>query len=88
MKITMAVIMKIVSDITDMLEVNQEDMEVAYLRAGDKPLDIAITVKIGEKGAKIKTISTINFVKDRCQDKRSSEIDEEQKNLFEEEMEE
>ena len=88
MKITQAVVSRIIKDIEEMLSYNQEEMEIAYLKAGDDPLDITIKVKIGEKGAKIKAISTINFVKDRCQDKRSSEIDEEQKNLFEEEMEE
>jgi hypothetical protein len=84
MKITDSVINKIAEDIAEMLTSNQGEMEAAYLRAGDDPLDIAIKVKIGEKGVKIKTISTINFVKDRCQDKRASEIDEEQTNLFEE----
>ena len=84
MKITDAVLNKILEDIEAMLVSNQGEMESAYLRAGDDPLDIAIKVKIGEKGVKIKTISTINFVKDRCQDRRSSEIDEEQINLFEE----
>ena len=84
MKITDSVIDKISEDIAEMLTSNQGEMEAAYLRAGDDPLDIAIKVKIGEKGVKIKTISTINFVKDRCQDKRASEIDEEQINLFDE----
>ena len=84
MKITDSVIDKISEDIAEMLTSNKGEMEAAYLRAGDDPLDIAIKVKIGEKGVKIKTISTINFVKDRCQDKRASEIDEEQINLFDE----
>ena len=84
MKITEAVLDKIVGDIEGMLVSNQGEMESAYLRAGDKPLDVAIKVSIGEKGPKIKILSTINFVKDRCQDKRSSVIDEEQTNLFDE----
>ena len=78
MKISDAVLDKIIEDIGEMLTSNQGELEAAYLRAGDKPLDVAIKVSIGEKGVKIKTISTINFVKDRCQDRRSSEIDDEQ----------
>ena len=84
MKISNSVIKSIIGDIEEMFSFNQASMEAAYLRAGDDPLDVSVKVKIGEKGAKIKTVSTINFVKDRCQDKRSTEIDEDQINLFKE----
>ena len=87
MKITKAVIKGIVADITDMLEVNQADMDLAYLAAGDDPLGIAIKVNIAPDESKLKIVTTINFVKDRCKDERKSWVDEEQINLFEEEME-
>ena len=84
MKITKAVIEGIVADITDMLEVNQADMDQAYLVAGDDVLDIAIKITIAPDESKLKIVTTINFVKDRCKDKRKSWVDEEQINLFDE----
>ena len=84
MKISEAVITGIVADITDMLEVNQADMDLAYLAAGDDPLGIAIKVNIAPDESKVKFVTTINFVKDRCKDERKSWVDEEQINLFEE----
>ena len=84
MIITQAVIDAIVADIDEMLKYNQESMELAYLAAGDDPLGIAIKVNIAPDESKLKVVTTINFVKDRCKDERKRQIDQEQINLFEE----
>uniref|UniRef100_A0A6H1ZBU9 Uncharacterized protein n=1 Tax=viral metagenome TaxID=1070528 RepID=A0A6H1ZBU9_9ZZZZ len=82
MKISRDVIDGIVEDIKDMLSYNHESIELAYLAAGDDPLGIAIKVNIKPDKAKIQVLTTINFVKDRCQDERRRQIDPQQTNLF------
>jgi len=83
-KIGNSVLERIQLRVKGMLEDHQEEMEQAYLRSGDDPLDIAFKVKISPDKAKLKIVTTINFVKDRCQDKATDLMDEEQINLFEE----
>ena len=85
MKISNSVLERVQLRIKGMLEDHQEEMEQAYLRSGDDPLDVSFKVKISPDKAKLKIITSINFVKDRCQDKATDLMDEEQINLFEEE---
>ena len=85
MKISRDVIDGIVEDARDMLLYNHESIELAYLAAGDEPLEIAIKVTIKPDKAKMKVLTKINFVKDRCKDERSRNIDPEQISLFSEE---
>ena len=87
MKISRDVIDGIVEDARDMLLYNHESIELAYLAAGDDPLGIAIKVTISLNKGKLKVLTTMNFVKDRCKDERRRFIDPEQINLFEEEGE-
>ena len=82
MKISRDVIAGIVEDATDLLVYNHESIELAYLAAGDEPLEIAIKVIIKPGKPKMKVETKINFVKDRCKDGRSRFIDPEQTNLF------
>ena len=87
MKISRDVIDGIVEDTKEMLLYNHESIELAYLAAGDDSLDIAIKVNIKPVKAKISVLTKINFVKDRCKDERSRNIDPEQTNLFDQEGE-
>jgi len=82
MKISRDVIDGIVEDTKDMLLYNHESIELAYIAAGDDPLGIAIKVTIKPDEAKLKVLTTINFVTDRCKDERRRYIDPEQTNLF------
>ena len=84
MKISITVLEQIEKSIKDMLVTYQEEMDQAYLSAGDDPLTIAISIKIAPDGAKLKIVTGINFVKDRCKDAVTSWVDEEQINLFDE----
>ena len=84
MKISFAVLEEIEKAIKDMFVAYQGEMDQAYLAAGDEPLKVAIGVKIAPDGAKLKIVTSINFVKDRCKDEVTSWVDEEQINLFDE----
>lgn len=88
MKITKAVLKEIETGISDMFAVNQADMDYAFLAAGDDPLNVSMKAVLTMDEGKVKVVTTINFVKDRCKDERKSWVDEEQINLFEEETEE
>ena len=87
MKISRDVIDGIVEDIKDMLSYNHESIELAYIAAGDDPLGIAIKVTISPDEAKLKVLTTMNFVKDRCKDERRRFIDPIQISLFDQEGE-
>lgn len=87
MKISMGVVKEMQKDVARVLEKHQEEMHTAFLRVGDKtfPVDLRVNIK-SEKG-KLRVITSISFVKDRCQDSVTNWIDEEQLNIFEVEME-
>ena len=84
MKISRDVIDGIVEDARDMLLYNHESIELAYLAAGDDPLGIAIKATMSPDEGKVKVLTTINFVKDRCRDERRRFIEPNQINLFDE----
>lgn len=84
MKISITVLEQIEKGIKDMLVTYQEEMDKAYLMSGDDPLNIAIGIKIAPDGAKLKIVTSINFVTSRCKDTVTSWVDEEQINLFDE----
>jgi len=88
MKISMGVIKEIEKDVGRVLAKHKEEMHVAFVKGGDAgtSLDIKITMK-SEKG-KLRVITGINFVKDRCRDSVTNFIDEKQLNMFESEIEE
>lgn len=84
MKISIGIVKEIEKDIARVLETYQEEMDKAYLLAGDNPLDIKISLNIRPEKGKLRIQTGINFVKDRCKDTVTSFIDEAQINLFEE----
>lgn len=86
MKISMGVVKEMSKDIMRILEKHQEEMHTAFVRAGDKgtSLDVKITMK-SEKG-KLRVITGINFVKERCRDSVTNFIDCDQLNIFENEI--
>ena len=85
MKISIAVLEQIEKGIKDLLVAYQQEMEQAYLAAGDDPLDVKIGLKVSPDKGKQKIITSINFVKDRCKDTVTSWVDEDQIGLFDEE---
>ena len=85
MKISDAVLKEIEAGISDMLVMNQADMDYAFLAAGDEPLVVTFKANLAMDEGKVKVVTTINFVKDRVKDERKGWVDEEQINLFEEE---
>jgi len=85
MKISNSVLDTIRDRIYDSLVMYQQDLEQAYLVAGDELLDIKFGVKLSQDGARVKVVTGINFVKDRCKDSSTTWVDEEQTNLFDEE---
>lgn len=82
MKISNAVLDTIRDRIYDNLVTYQQDLEQAYLVAGDDPLDIKLGVKLSQDGARVKIVIGINFVKDRCRDSSTTWVDSEQGSLF------
>ena len=83
MKISNKVLVEIEERIKDMFIEYQPEMEQAYLVAGDDPLSISMGVKISPaEGGKLKIVTSISFVKDRCKDSATSYVDEDQGNLF------
>ena len=85
MKISNNVLQEIKDRIEDMFIEYQPQMEEAYLVSGDDPLSIAIGIKITSDDGKLKIVTSINFIKDRCKDSATSYVDEDQGNLFLEE---
>ena len=85
MKITKTVLTEIETGISDMLAVNQADLDYAFLAAGDDPLNISMKAGLIMDEGKVKVVTTINCVKERIKDERKGWVDEEQINLFDEE---
>ena len=85
MKISNKLLDKIQDSIKDMFVEYQQQMEEAYLMAGDDPLTISIKVKISPDENKQKIVTGISFVKEKCQDSVTAWVDEDQGELFQEE---
>lgn len=84
MKISNQLLTKIQESIGDMFIEYQQQMEEAYLMAGDDPLSIAIGIKVTPDDGKQKVVTSINFIKERCKDSVTAYVDEDQGNLFQE----
>ena len=88
MKISVGVVKEIVKDVGRVLQKHQEEMHVAFVRGGVAGMGVDLTIKVKAEKGKLRTITGINFVKDRCRDALTNFIDEEQLNIFENEIEE
>ena len=83
MKISMGVIKEIEKDVGRVLAKHQEEMHVAFIKGGDAGVGIDVKISVKAEKGKLRTITGINFVKDRCRDALTNFIDEEQLNIFE-----
>ena len=85
MKISDSVLGRIEARIKKMCNEHQQEMETAFLKSSEDPLDIKFGVKITPDSAKVKLTTSMNFVKDRCKDTVTEWVDDEQGSLFDQE---
>ena len=82
MKISMGVVKEIEKDVERVLEKHREEMNEAFIKVGGKTMTIDLKINVKAEKGKLRTITGLNFVKDRCKDAVTNFIDEEQINLF------
>ena len=85
MKISMGVVKEIEKDVERVLEKHQEEMNEAFIKVGGKTMSIDLKINVKAEKGKLRTITGLNFVKDRCKDAVTNFIDLEQINLFDQE---
>ena len=83
MKIGPKTIEAITTDIQGLLNAYQNDLDKAYLAAGDDPLKISLGVKVSPKDGQLKVETGISFTTEKIKDTKTSYVDENQANLFE-----
>jgi len=83
MKIGSKTIETITTDIQGLLNAYQNDLDKAYLAAGDDPLKISLGVKVSPKDGKLKIETSISFTTEKIKDTKTSLVDEQQGSLFE-----
>jgi len=83
MKIGPKTIEAIGTDIQGLLNAYQNDLDKAYLAAGDDPLKISLGVKVSPKDGQLKVETSMSFTTEKVKDTKTSYVDEDQQKLFE-----
>jgi len=82
MKIGPKTIEAIGTDIQGLLNAYQNDLDKAYLAAGDDPLKISLGVKVSPKDGQLKVETSMSFTTEKVKDTKTSYVDEDQQKLF------
>ncbi len=83
MKIGPVTIQKMQTEVSGLLEAYAKEIDEAYIKAKDEPLNVSLKVNLSPSDGTIKLKTSIDFVAEKIKDSVTSYADESQQELFE-----